>query len=100
MSSPEAVTVWTTPNCVKCNATKRYLSKQGTAFTERALESAPEQLAAFKAAGHHSAPIVETSQHGTWSDLNLDKIRSLAPRSPAAMPPPAPAAGATPSAAL
>ena len=71
------VTIYTTPNCVQCMATKRQFAKYGIEYTEVALESVPEKLAEFKAAGHQTAPIVTTDVK-IWSGFRLEKIVNLA----------------------
>jgi glutaredoxin-like protein NrdH len=71
------VTVWTTPNCVKCNATKRMMDKLGIEYTVKDLTADPEKLAEFKEAGHMVAPIVTTDTK-VWSDFRPVKIESLA----------------------
>lgn len=71
------VTVWSTPNCVKCMATKRQMDKLGIEYVEADLTQHPDKLEEFKAMGHLTAPIVTTDTK-TWSDFRLDKIKSLA----------------------
>lgn len=72
------VTIYTTPNCVKCEATKRAMNRLGIIYTVEDLTDPKnaEKLAAFKNAGHMVAPIV-TTDIKTWSDFRIDKINGL-----------------------
>ena len=69
-------TVWTLPDCPQCEVTKKALTRKGIPFTTRDLSEHPDGVDRFKAAGHMSAPIVET-EIGTWSGLRPDLIRKL-----------------------
>lgn len=71
------VTVWTNPNCVQCDATKKQFDKLGIKYEEQSLVDNPVALDLFKTQGFTSAPIVTTDTK-TWSGFRLDKIKSLA----------------------
>lgn len=71
------VTVYTLPNCVQCETTKRMMRSHNIEFTEVALQDNPDKLKEFIAQGHTTAPIV-TTDIKTWSGFRLDKIKSLA----------------------
>jgi len=71
------VTVYTTPNCVQCESTKRQLTKLGIDFEVVDLSQNPEKLEYFKKLGYASAPIVTTDVK-IWSGFRFNKIRSLA----------------------
>lgn len=71
------VTVYSTPNCVQCMATKRQFDKLGIQYAEVDLADHPDKLDEFKAQGYASAPIVTTDTK-IWSGFRLDKIKSLA----------------------
>lgn len=73
------ISVFTTRACVQCESTKRLMTKLGIRFDEMALEQHPEQLEAFKEAGHLQAPIV-LADGQVWSGFRYDKIQSLAHR--------------------
>ena len=78
-----AVTVYTKPDCVQCDATKRTLNKHGIPFIEINLSDNMEVLDRLKAAGWMRAPIVETANGEMWSGFRPDKIRDLAsPKAP------------------
>lgn len=71
------ITVWTLPNCVQCEATKRQMTKLGIRHEVMNLEQHPEMLEEFKAQGLSAAPIVVTDIK-KWSGYRHDKIASLA----------------------
>lgn len=71
------VTVYTTPNCVQCNMTKRQFDKLGIDYTVIDLDSNPSKLAEFKKLGYLASPIV-TTDIKIWSGFRLPKIRALA----------------------
>ena len=73
-----AVTVYTKPDCVQCDATKRALNKHDIPFIEINLSDNMEVLDRLKAAGWMRAPIVETADGQMWSGFRPDKIRDLA----------------------
>lgn len=71
------ITVWTNPNCVQCEMTKKTMTKLGIEYKEMSLQEHPLVIDTFKAQGFMSAPIVTTDTK-TWSGFRLDKIKSLA----------------------
>lgn len=72
------VSVYTTPGCVQCDATKRALNKYGIPFSEIDLNADEEARGSLTEAGWRRAPVVETSQGEMWSGFRPDKIRALA----------------------
>ena len=73
------VTIYSTPNCVKCESTKRLMNKLHIEYAVEDLTDPKnaKKLAEFKAQGHMTAPIVTTDVK-TWSDFQYQKIQSLA----------------------
>jgi len=71
------ITVWTLPNCVQCQQTKKQFDSMGIRYEEKALDSDPFKADFFRAKGLLTAPIVETDVK-LWAGFRLDKIRSLA----------------------
>lgn len=67
-----------TSACQKCKATTRKLDRQGTAYTYRDASEVPELVAKAKAAGAMSFPIVARDGEVLWTDLQWDRISSLA----------------------
>lgn len=95
------VTLYGLPDCVQCFGTQWGLAKQGIAFVEVDLSELPDQIAAFKARGLRSAPVVTVrAADGStqeWSGLRPDKIKALpstGARSRSPRPAPASAAAA------
>jgi glutaredoxin-like protein NrdH len=71
------VTIWTTPNCVQCQMTKKEMDKHGIIYEVKDLTTEPKKLAEFQALGFTSAPIV-TTDIKIWSGFRLSKIKGLA----------------------
>lgn len=72
------VSVYATPGCVQCDATKQVLSKYGIRFSEIDLNADEEARSRLTEAGWRRAPVVETSQGEMWSGFRPDRIRALA----------------------
>lgn len=69
------VTLYTTPDCVGCAATKRTLDKAGVEYEEVPLQEHPDLVQQFKRQGLAQAPIVETKDGERWSGFNPKKLR-------------------------
>lgn len=70
------VIVYTNPQCVQCDMTKRQFDKHGVVYSVVDLASVPEKVEEFKAQGLMSAPIVTTDVK-IWSGFKPAKIKSL-----------------------
>ena len=70
------ITVWTLPNCVQCNQTKKEFDKLGIQYDVRELNRNPKAVERFKELGLIAAPIVETDDR-RWSGFRINRIRSL-----------------------
>lgn len=68
------VTVYTLPNCVQCESTKRMLDRNGIIYTVEDLTA--EKATEFKTQGHMAAPVVVAGTK-TWSGFRFEKIQSL-----------------------
>lgn len=89
MTELPIVTVYTKPDCRQCDATKRWLNQHGIAFDPINLEADIEphgkgsNLAAVKALGYMSAPVVVASLDGIpgneihWSGFNPIELARL-----------------------
>jgi len=66
-----AVTVYTLPDCISCDLTKRAFTRRGVEFEEVPLDE--ELSAEFRSKGYLSAPIVVTNRM-TWYGLRPDYI--------------------------
>jgi glutaredoxin-like protein NrdH len=73
-----AVTVYTNPNCVQCEQTKKFLDKEGIEYTVENLQSDDnyEKLVEFVNQGFKAAPIVVTDTE-TWSGFKPDKLGAI-----------------------
>jgi glutaredoxin-like protein NrdH len=73
------ITVYTKPNCVQCDMTKRFLDGAGLDYlVEDITDSKNEaQLADFLERGYMAAPIVVTDNK-TWSGYQIDNLKELA----------------------
>ena len=71
-----AITVYTKPSCVQCNATYRALDAKGLDYTTVDLSGDEEALEAVKALGYMQAPVVVTPDDH-WSGFRPDKIATL-----------------------
>lgn len=72
-----AVTIYTSPGCVQCNATFRALDKAGVTYSTVDISTDPYAAEKLRELGHFQAPVVitETDQ---WSGFRPDKISELA----------------------
>lgn len=70
------ITLWTKPNCVQCNQTKKEFDKRGIIYQVKRLDRSPKATQRFLEMGLMSAPIVETDDR-RWSGFRLHRIQSL-----------------------
>jgi glutaredoxin-like protein NrdH len=72
-----SVTVYTLPNCVQCDNTKRVLTKTGVEFSTVDLTADESAYEMVKALGYQAAPVVIAGDDH-WSGFRPDKLSSLA----------------------
>lgn len=72
-TAPE-VTLYTTPECMACMATKRTLDKAGVEYENIDLTEHPELVETFKSRGLQRAPIVE-ADGDRWAGHNPSKLQ-------------------------
>lgn len=74
-------TVYTTPKCSQCNMTKTELDKKGITYQVVDLSQDAQALAAVRALGYMSAPVVITTVPGQpddhWYGFRPDKIAEI-----------------------
>lgn len=70
------VIVYTNPQCVQCDQTKRQFDKHGIIYSVVDLSTVPDKVEEFKAQGLMAAPIV-TTDIKIWSGFKPAKIKSL-----------------------
>lgn len=71
-----SVIVYSNPNCVACEQTKRFLTLKGIEFESKMITSSPEVVPIIEANGYTSAPVVVTGET-SWSGFRLDKLNTL-----------------------
>lgn len=69
------ILVYTLPDCVSCDLTKRAFTRRGVDFQEVPLTD--ELVASWKSKGFLSAPIVDTGET-VWYGLRPDHIQETA----------------------
>lgn len=74
------IEVYSKPNCVACNATKKKLGKHGVIYD---LLDAREHIDTLKALGHMSAPVVVVYDEGDtvvdhWDGYRPERVAGLA----------------------
>jgi glutaredoxin-like protein NrdH len=70
-------TVYTKPNCVQCDATKRMMDKLGVSYNTVDIVENPAELDRLIEMGYRAAPVVVTD-NDSWSGFHPDKITALA----------------------
>ena len=68
--------VYTKPQCVQCDATKRWLDNHGIEYSTVDITEDQEAFDRIVALGFRAAPVVE-SEAGSWSGFNPDKLSLL-----------------------
>jgi glutaredoxin-like protein NrdH len=69
-------TVYTTPNCVQCNQTKKYLDRENVPYTTVDLTQDQEAMDMITGLGFKSVPVVIT-ETDKWAGFKLDKLSAL-----------------------
>ena len=72
-----AITVYTKPSCVQCNATYRALDSKGIEYEVLDLSEDPAALERVKSLGYLQAPVVVAGD-AHWSGFRPDRIKTLA----------------------
>lgn len=68
------ITIYTTPNCVQCETTKRWFDKAGVSYATVDLSQDEEAMAKVKSMGYSAAPVVITDTDD-WSGFRISKIQ-------------------------
>jgi len=71
-----SVTVYSNPNCVPCDNTKRFLTLKGIEFEAKMISDSPEIYPLIQENDYKSAPIVVAGDK-SWSGFRLDKLNEL-----------------------
>ena len=67
-------TVYTTPGCVQCDATKRWLNSRSIEYTTVDLTQSPDDYAAVTALGYKSAPVIAVGDNVHWGGFRVDLL--------------------------
>jgi glutaredoxin-like protein NrdH len=70
------VTVYSNPNCVQCEQTKRFLTMKGIEFEAKMIADSPEINSLIEEKGYKSAPVVVAGDE-SWSGFRLEKLHAL-----------------------
>lgn len=68
------ITIYSKPDCVQCDATKRWFKKEEIPFEDIDLTKDEEAMAKVIAMGYSSAPVVVTDTDD-WSGFRISKIQ-------------------------
>jgi glutaredoxin-like protein NrdH len=71
-----SVIVYSNPNCIQCEQTKRFLTVKGIEFESRMIQDSPEVFLLIDENGYTSAPVVVAGTD-SWSGFRLDKLNTL-----------------------
>jgi glutaredoxin-like protein NrdH len=71
------ITVYSNPNCVQCEQTKRYLSLHKVEFESKMIEDSPEVFSIIEANNYKAAPVVVAENGTSWSGFKLEKLADL-----------------------
>ncbi len=71
-----SVIVYSNPNCVQCEQTKRYLDLKGIPFESKMIQDSPEIMPLIEEKQYKAAPVVVAGDV-SWSGFKLDKLSSL-----------------------
>ena len=66
--------VYTTPSCVQCDATKRWLDTRGIDYETVDLTESPDDYAAVTALGYKSAPVIMVADDVHWGGFRPDLL--------------------------
>ena len=71
------VVVYTTPNCVQCDMTKKILSRDEVDFSEVDISTDSEAHDYVTSLGYKQSPVVVVNDEIHWSVFRMDKIAAL-----------------------
>lgn len=71
------ITVYTTPDCVQCESTKRQFERFDIPYEVVDLSKDEEALKMVRELGYTAAPVVIAGSH-EWSGFRLDRIKGVA----------------------
>jgi len=72
------VTVYTKPQCIQCDMTKRLMDKIGVEYTTVDIVENPAELDRLIEMGYRAAPVVVTDDGESFAGFQPDRITALA----------------------
>lgn len=72
-----SITVYTSPSCVQCEQTKKYMDSKKLEYSVVDLSENPEAMDMVMGLGFKAAPVV-ISDAGNWSGFRPDIIAKIA----------------------
>lgn len=71
------VTVYTKPNCMQCNFTKKYLSEKEIEFQTIDVTESEEALAKVKGMGFQAVPVIVAENEEAFYGFQPDRLAKL-----------------------
>lgn len=71
------VTVYSKPDCMQCNFTKKWLKERNVPYTELNVEEDEEALSKVREMGYQAVPVIVT-ETDSWYGFQPDKLAKLA----------------------
>lgn len=71
------VTIYSLPNCVQCESTKKFLRNKSIDYVEIDMSQNEEALQKVRELGFTQAPVVEYGEE-KWSGFRFDRLNTLA----------------------
>ncbi len=72
------VTVYTKPNCMQCNFTKKYLTEKEIDFQTIDVTESEEALAKVKGMGFQAVPVIVAENEEAFYGFQPDRLAKLA----------------------
>lgn len=72
-----AIKVFSTENCFKCKAVKRFLTEKGVEFTGVMVDKDPESLELLHTLGYSSVPVTMLEDGTHFGGFDLPKLHKL-----------------------
>lgn len=70
------VTVYSKPNCMQCNFTKKWLKERNIPYTELNVKEDDVALSEIKEMGYQAVPVI-VSDNENWYGFQPDKLAKL-----------------------
>ncbi|MGK9325959.1 glutaredoxin-like protein NrdH [Aerococcus urinaeequi] len=71
------VTVYTKPNCMQCNFTKKYLTEKKIEFQTIDITESEEALAKVKGMGFQAVPVIVAENEEAFYGFQPDRLAKL-----------------------